>query len=411
MVRIVSPYITEVPSVIETGTAEEMLRSAEAFGDATTRYDDVMIMGVGGKALLVHGELYLDVFRTPELLRLFGIRQLGILSNEHIFIGADHKKYSHSLGVALRTEMALRANSASEKHVRLGIVSAALHDAAMPPLSEQGKLGARDVLDEEMNVADLVGRPEMAKLLRKYEVKGDDVVACVRGQYPGIGPLLNSRGLDLDQMAYTTDDSTVVCVNEPERRRMKLYERDPSVQGLHWRVVMHDSYPLFLDPEAVIEMLWMRAWLFRDVYQGPFQRGREAFMEVAMRRLWNEGVLDRETLLEMDDDDLIDLVKSETDGALGDALFSHESMFEEVARCYDEAEEPVRRRYGDGFVVKRWNPFQPGTGTMVSHNSRDVPVSMVFPEDAREIEAIGRRHGYVGVYRLAGESRSTMLSL
>ena len=411
MVKIVSPYITEAQPPMEVGTIEDILRSTTTFGDAAARYDDQLIMGIGGKTIIVHGDVYLDMFTCPEILRLFDVRQLGMVSNDHIFTGADHKRYSHSLAVALRVEMALRTNSASEELVRLGIVSAALHDAAMPPLSEQGKLGARDALDEEINVAKLVGKPGIAKLLKKHGVKGEDVIACVRGQYPELGPLLNSKGLDLDQMSYIMDDSAVVLVNEPDQRRMKLYMRDPSVQNLHFGIITNDAYALFLDPEAVIEMLWMRAWLFRDVYQGSFQRGREAFMEVVMRRLWDEGVLDRKKLLEMQDDEFIALVKRNTDGVLGEALFSYESMFEEVARCYGETEDSVRRRYGDGFVVKSWKPFRPGTETMVSHRSRDVPVYVVFPDDAREIESIGRRHGYIGVYHLAEESRSTMLTL
>jgi len=111
MVKIVSPYITEAQPPMEVGTIEDILRSTAAFGDAAARYDDQLIMGIGGKTVIVHGDAYLDMFTCPEILRLFDVRQLGMVSNDHIFTGADHKRYSHSLAVALRMEMALRTNS------------------------------------------------------------------------------------------------------------------------------------------------------------------------------------------------------------------------------------------------------------------------------------------------------------
>jgi len=412
MVRIVSPYISEVPHVLEVGSCEDMERSYDSTEEIRNRFDDPTIIEVGGREIVAHGEIYSDFLRSPELYRLIRIKQLGVMNNDRLFTYTDQTRYEHSLSVAIRMEIALRCNSADERTVRLGIVSSLLHDTATPALSDQGKFGDRRGLDEELNIEVIVKRPSIARFLSKYAVRSKDVVACVRGKYPIIGPLLNSSGLDVDKISYLMKDSGLISGDNDDGVRMGLYREHPEVKDIYMRIMAKDDRLVFREPYAVLWMLQMNAWMFRDVYQNPAQRGREAFMEREMRRLWDDGVLRKEPLLEMRDGDLVDLVRQSVDDPLGHALFDKFTLFEEVECVHDgEAEESVRSRYADEFVVRRWPSFNSATRTLVYNHRdpsphREVLIGDVFPDEIAELEEIAKKHAYVGVYRLSQEART-----
>lgn len=205
----------------------------------------------------VHGAIpvnagELAVIDTPLFQRLRGVRQLGF--GEHVFPGAVHHRYLHSIGamhVAGRVAEKLIARftlaPASEtRFIQLARLAALLHDVGHPPLSHaaesllptRGELLGPDVTDagsvashEDMTHLILTASHLSTTLDAAFAdlgIKSGDIAAIITDKYPkgdvfvesgcesgpdgniDFGPLLHqlvSGELDVDRMDYLLRDS------------------------------------------------------------------------------------------------------------------------------------------------------------------------------------------------------------
>ena len=152
---------------------------------------------------IVHGKPYHDIINTRVFQRLGWITNLGVTSID--IITAEHSRIPHSILQAVMAELVLRKHNASERDIHLGIFAGLLHDAAIPPYSDYGKLANHDELDEERNIDLVLAAEEFNGVFEQYGLSRQDISDAVRGK--GIvGSLINSKGIDLDKIAYTAVD-------------------------------------------------------------------------------------------------------------------------------------------------------------------------------------------------------------
>jgi hypothetical protein len=216
---------------------------------------------VHGGVPVRQGEL--RVIDTPLFQRLRGVRQLGF--GEHVFPGAVHHRYLHSIGAMhLAGEVAAKlldgAPINEDERVRLiqvARLAALLHDVGHPPLSHAAESllpSRRELLGdlvsepderashEDMTAVVLTRSPLTEVLDRELAdvgVTAQDVAAVIADKRPAreslcasgidFGPLLHqlvSGELDVDRMDYLLRDSYFTGV------RYGTYDRDWLVSNL-----------------------------------------------------------------------------------------------------------------------------------------------------------------------------------
>lgn len=197
----------------------------------------------------VHGAIAvrageLQVIDQPLFQRLRGVRQLGF--GEHVFPGAVHHRYIHSIGAMhLAGEVAARALSTIDlsppvrrRLVQIARLAALLHDVGHPPLSHAAEAllpTRRELLGEGVSEPDerashedmtelVLTASDLAQALdasfRDLDISAADVRAVIVDKRPGraslveggidFGPLLHqlvSGELDVDRMDYLLRDS------------------------------------------------------------------------------------------------------------------------------------------------------------------------------------------------------------
>lgn len=197
---------------------------------------------VHGAIPVLAGEL--AVIDTPLFQRLRGVRQLGF--GEHVFPGAVHHRYLHSIGAMHVAGQVMRRlieplvpdGVERTRLIQLARLAALLHDVGHPPLSHaaesllptRGDLLGPDVKDphevashEDMTFV-ILTRSDLSHALDQAFVDlgltGPEVASIIEERHPrspafiaaglDFGPLLHqlvSGELDVDRMDYLLRDS------------------------------------------------------------------------------------------------------------------------------------------------------------------------------------------------------------
>ncbi len=265
----------------------------------------------------VHGAIpvnagELAVIDTPLFQRLRGVRQLGF--GEHVFPGAVHHRYLHSIGamhVAGRVAEKLLSRFAlppasQTRLIQLARLAALLHDVGHPPLSHaaesllptRGELLGPDVTDadavashEDMTHLILTASHLSNTLDGAFSDAGDlgirsaDVAAIITDKHPrgdvfnesGIdfGPLLHqlvSGELDVDRMDYLLRDSYFTGV------RYGTYDQLWLLSNLE-AIVVDGIARLAVDMRALPafeHFLLARYHMFQMVYYHPISDAYDA---------------------------------------------------------------------------------------------------------------------------------------
>jgi len=177
----------------------------------------------------IHGNIKLDNFfikllETPELQRLYNIKQLGFA--HLVFPGAHHTRLEHSLGVysiASQISESLQLNKHEKKIV---MCAALLHDIGHGPfshtlesillekfgvdhvdLTEKLILGEYDVF--EPRERNFISELNVNETLVKEGLDKNEIVRVIRGkniEKPYLGQILNST-IDADQIDYLVRDA------------------------------------------------------------------------------------------------------------------------------------------------------------------------------------------------------------
>ena len=222
------------------------------------------------------GRIVCTLVDTPEMQRLRHVRQLGLA--HLVFHGAEHSRFSHSVGVAhLARRMCDRLDDVGSEE-RVAVVCAALlHDVGHAPFSHvmervfsfhHEEMSAAIVTDESTSVNEVL-RTVDPSLPRR-------VASLLTGSSHDFAGHIVSSQLDSDRADYLLRDAhmTGVAVGQYDLERI-LVTLDHDADGL---LVDIGGY------ESVEGYLVARYHMYRLVYFHRVVRAAEAMLERAFAR-------------------------------------------------------------------------------------------------------------------------------
>ncbi|GIP36318.1 HD domain-containing protein [Paenibacillus sp. J2TS4] len=245
------------------------------------------------KYIYVQDKTIWDLINTKEFQRLRRIRQLG--TSYLTFHGAEHSRFSHSLGVYEITRKIIslfernRYPDWPRDERLLCLCAALLHDLGHGPFSHSIEK-AFSMNHEEWTCRILLGNTEINEVLRQVDSRFPDQVAAVinKSYTKEIVISLVSSQLDADRMDYLLRDAYYTGVNygtfDIERilRMLRPYKGHLVIKesGMHavedylmsryqmyWQIYFH---PVTRSAEILLDKILMRAKrLFEDRY--PFR--------------------------------------------------------------------------------------------------------------------------------------------
>lgn len=229
----------------------------------------------------VQDEVIWSLINTPEFQRLRRIRQLG--TSYLTFHGAEHSRFSHSLGVY---EITRRIISQFERSgyadwpkgdKLVALCAALLHDLGHGPFSHSIE-EAFQMHHEDWTCKILLGDTEVGAVMR--EVSADfpeKVAAVIRKDYENpIVVNLVSSPLDADRMDYLLRDAYFTGVNYGTIDMDRILRMLRPYQG---RVVVKES-----GMHAVEDYLMSRYQMYWQIYFHPVTRSSEIILRQILRR-------------------------------------------------------------------------------------------------------------------------------
>lgn len=240
------------------------------------------------KYIYVQDQTIWDLINTKEFQRLRRIRQLG--TSYLTFHGAEHSRFSHSLGVYEITRKIIsqfeRNNYPgwpSEERL-LALCAALLHDVGHGPFSHSLEQ-VFDTHHEQWTCHILLEDTEVNRVLR--EVSEDfphKVAAVIQKTYPNpIVISLISSQMDADRMDYLLRDAYFTGVNYGNFDLERILRVLRPVEG---KIVVKES-----GMHAIEHYLMSRYQMYWQIYFHPVTRSSEIILRQIFRRakeLYNE---------------------------------------------------------------------------------------------------------------------------
>lgn len=240
--------------------------------------------------IIIKDQLIIDIINTKEFQRLRRIKQLGF--SYLLFPGAEHSRFTHSIGVyhlATRFLNAIEQNSSfhfSPKQKKCFQVAALLHDIGHSALSHT----AEDMFEKphELYSEQIVKSKstEINKVLKKHIPNGiTDIVNIIGKKHSNniLNQLLSSS-VDVDRLDYLVRDSHYVGV---------VYGNIDVSRLLNCVMVIDKQ--LVFDMKAVNtleDVVCSRYQMFNQVYTAKKSIGYDTLIKRLYMRavdLWNAG--------------------------------------------------------------------------------------------------------------------------
>ncbi|MCH1642579.1 HD domain-containing protein [Paenibacillus timonensis] len=229
----------------------------------------------------VQDEVIWSLINTPEFQRLRRIRQLG--TSYLTFHGAEHSRFSHSLGVYEITRRIISQFERSgyadwpQGDKLVALCAALLHDLGHGPFSHSIE-EAFQMHHEDWTCKILLGDTEVGAVMREVSADfPDKVAAVIRKDYENpIVVNLVSSPLDADRMDYLLRDAYFTGVNYGTIDMDRIIRMLRPYQG---RVVVKES-----GMHAVEDYLMSRYQMYWQVYFHPVTRSSEIILRQILRR-------------------------------------------------------------------------------------------------------------------------------
>jgi HD superfamily phosphohydrolase len=289
------------------------------------------------KYIYVQEQIIWQLINTKEFQRLRRIRQMG--TSFFTFHGAEHSRFSHSLGVYEITRKIISQFERNQypdwptEERLLCLCAALLHDIGHGPFSHSIE-SAFDIRHEKWSCAVIIGDTEVNTILKQVSLDFPDKVAAVINktyEHEIIVSLISSQ-MDADRMDYLLRDAYYTGVNygayDLERilRVVRPYQGHIVIKesGMHtvedylmsryqmyWQVYFH---PVTRSSEIILKKLFQRA---KYLYENDFSY---QFMMPSMVKLFENNLTVGEYL--MMDESFIQMLMmqwtSEKDAILAD---------------------------------------------------------------------------------------------
>lgn len=222
-----------------------------------------------------------QLINTPEFQRLRRIRQLG--TSYLTFHGAEHSRFSHSLGVyeitrriILQFEQSGYTDWPKEEKL-VALCAALLHDVGHGPFSHSIE-EAFDMDHEEWTCKIILGDTEIREILKRVSPDFPEKVAAVIAKTYDKPIVVNlvSSPLDADRMDYLLRDAYYTGVNYGTIDLDRILR---VLRPYHGRVVVKDS-----GMHAVEDYLMSRYQMYWQVYFHPVTRSSEIILRQIFKR-------------------------------------------------------------------------------------------------------------------------------
>ncbi|CAH1226913.1 HD domain-containing protein [Paenibacillus sp. JJ-223] len=222
-----------------------------------------------------------QLINTPEFQRLRRIRQLG--TSYLTFHGAEHSRFSHSLGVYEITRKIISQFERShypdwpKEEKIVALCAALLHDLGHGPFSHSIE-EAFDMHHEDWTCRIILGDTEVGAILRRYASDFPEKVASViQKTYdkPIVVNLITSP-LDADRMDYLLRDAYFTGVNYGTIDLDRILRM---LRPYHGRIVVKES-----GMHAVEDYLMSRYQMYWQIYFHPVTRSSEIILRQIFKR-------------------------------------------------------------------------------------------------------------------------------
>jgi HD superfamily phosphohydrolase len=319
--------------------------------------------------------IYRDLESTEAISRLDKIHQLGLANTCGYSACSSGTRLVHSLICASEIDRIAQENDLKDRE--LGIIAGMSHDIATPPFSDSVALGL-NLNDEEQFEYVLGLHPDFDKLLDKYAVRKKDLVEVVTGKSKSImSQLINSKGsLDVDRWSYTIYDAwnldLISRSKKPKKMRyaplknIVLRVDNRYVPNPFKHITIDDNKIVFNDMKNLSDTLELRIKMSTDVYNNPELLAREAFLENISKDMLEKGIINKESIFKMGDEDFKELV-CKHGGEIGNKLFQ---FFKFQSYGTVDADEKIVREFlasnvRTPFAVKRQRKFNTAADSLV----------------------------------------------
>ncbi|MEO2208076.1 HD domain-containing protein [Paenibacillus pabuli] len=222
-----------------------------------------------------------QLINTPEFQRLRRIRQLG--TSYLTFHGAEHSRFSHSLGVYEITRKIISQFERSQysdwpkEEKVVALCAALLHDLGHGPFSHSIE-EAFDMHHEDWTCRIILGDTEVGAILRRYAPDFPEKVASViqkTYEKPIVVNLVTSP-LDADRMDYLLRDAYFTGVNYGTIDLDRILRM---LRPYHGRIVVKES-----GMHAVEDYLMSRYQMYWQIYFHPVTRSSEIILRQIFKR-------------------------------------------------------------------------------------------------------------------------------
>ncbi|MDQ5955362.1 MAG: HDc protein, partial [Patescibacteria group bacterium] len=266
---------------------------------------------------------------TFNLYRLDGIHQLGFLQApnfDQLMVTqklSQGNRWIHSLDVMTIATLMGHNNRLSQSELNTLRLAGLTHDMCTPAGGDSVKLIDLRNLDEDANYpAQLDATEGWPRIAKEFAVDRELLVSTIANQGL-LGELLDIA----DKIAYTARDLHYCLHHLQSGKRQgyegpamlfSLVEQHPLVCSLWDSVVVRDGKPVFMDPERLFVFLKVRTLMFRELYYSSTTRfGEYLIAELLAKLLYKRGVLTKEKLLSMRDEELFTILQKQ----FGEILF------------------------------------------------------------------------------------------
>ena len=267
----------------------------------------------------IHGDikidgLCLDLLESPEIQRLYNIKQLGFA--HLVFPGGHHTRLEHSLGTYFMAQKATENLGLKNDDKELVSCAALLHDIGHGPfshtlesilrnslnadhvdLTEKLILGEHAIFDEVEK--DIVHPISVFEILNKSDIDHHKIIDIIRGKGDGyLSEFLNSP-IDVDQLDYLIRDAYYTGV---------AYGMIDTERFLQTLTIFDDKLAILKKGVGVVENILMaRTLMYSSVYFHKNVRIAELMLSKAIELIKDHEPFD---FFKMTDDELISNLKS-----------------------------------------------------------------------------------------------------